>query len=90
MQILNVNAIIVGKFAHGFFVTVVLMAAVKMINETVPVVLLGKYGAVSNFFGAMGYLLCLGMGVGLPAHDYNPELVDDKINLVAKQADIDD
>jgi len=46
MQILNTYTISLGKFLNGFFVTVVHMANIKMINETVPVYLLGACGTV--------------------------------------------
>jgi uncharacterized membrane protein YvlD (DUF360 family) len=46
MQIVSVFTLSLGKFLHGFFVTVVHMAQVKMINETVPVYLLGTLGPV--------------------------------------------
>jgi hypothetical protein len=90
MQILNINVLIAGKFLNGYFVTVLLMATVKMINETIPVYLLGKYGAVINITGALGYFLVFGMGAGLPSHDYNPGIEGDTFNDEAKQADIND
>jgi hypothetical protein len=46
MQVLNTYTISLGKFLNGFFVTVVHMANIKMINETVPVYLLGACGTV--------------------------------------------
>mgnify|MGYP000924626545 CR=1 FL=1 len=46
MQICNVYTITFGKFANGFFVTCVHMANMKMINESVPVYLLGTCGTV--------------------------------------------
>ena len=46
MQIVNIYTITIGKFLNGFFVTVVHIANIKMINETVPVFLIGKFGTV--------------------------------------------
>ena len=80
MQILNVWTIAIGKFLHGFFVTVVHLAAIKMVNETIPVYLLGSIGPIIQTSTAAGYLLVLGMGLGLPQNDYNPELVGDEAN----------
>lgn len=37
MQIVSVPSLILGKFLHGFTITVVHIAANKMISETVPV-----------------------------------------------------
>jgi len=44
MQILALPTLVAGKFLHGFFVTVVHMSQIKMLNETVPVYLLGQFG----------------------------------------------
>ena len=46
MQIVNIYTLTIGKFLNGFFVTIVHIANIKMINETVPVFLLGKFGTV--------------------------------------------
>ena len=46
MQIVSMFTLFVGKFLNGFFVTVVHMAQIKMINETVPVYLLGTCGPI--------------------------------------------
>ena len=61
-----------------------------MINETVPVYLMGKYGAFTAMSAQIGYFIVFGFGFGLPASDYNPELQSEPENLLAKQADIDD
>ena len=55
-----------------------------MINETVPVYLLGRFGPVIQTMTAMGYLLVLGMGRGLPDADYDPDLQDNPLNEKAK------
>ena len=72
MQILNVWTLCIGKFFHGIFVTVCHMAALKMVNETVPVYLLGKVGVVVQTSMAFGYFVVIGMGAGLPSADYDP------------------
>ena len=54
-----------------------------MINETVPVYLLGRYGAVVNAMVATGYFLVFFFGIGLPEADYNPKLTDDAENMKA-------
>jgi len=46
MQYLSTLVLCLGKFTNGFFVTVVHIAQIKMINETVPVHLLSKYGPI--------------------------------------------
>jgi hypothetical protein len=46
--------------------SIVQLAQVKMINETVPVYLLDKYGPVVAAFIATGYLLVTCLGKGLP------------------------
>ena len=80
MQILNVWTLCIGKFLHGVFVTVCHMAATKMINETVPVFLIGQVGVVVQTMMAFGYCLVMGMGMGLPADDYDPALSSAKNN----------
>lgn len=44
MQVLSVYTLVIGKLLSGTFTTVVHMAMLKHINETVPVHLLGKFG----------------------------------------------
>jgi MFS family permease len=46
MQVVSMYTLTLGKFLNGFFVTVVHMAQIKMINETVPVYLLGTCGPI--------------------------------------------
>jgi hypothetical protein len=48
------------------------MAAIKMINETVPVHLLGSAGTIVNTSLSFGYMLCLGLGLNLPHADFQP------------------
>ena len=50
------------------------MAATKMINETVPVYMLGKVGVVVQTSMAFGYFVVIGMGIGLPSADYDPSI----------------
>ena len=83
MQILNVYTIALGKLMHGFFVTVVHLAAIKMVNETVPVYLLGSCGTVLQTSTALGYMLVLGFGLGLPPADYDPAVSDSVSNQLA-------
>jgi MFS family permease len=90
MQIVNTWTLATGKFLNGLCVTVVHIANIKMINETVPVQLLGACGTVVNFMMSVGYYLVLGLGYFLPAGDYDPELINDEQNEKAKQADVDD
>ena len=66
MQFLNIWTLSLGKLFHGFVVTVVHVASMKMVNETVPVYMLGSCGTLIQTSTAFGYLLVLGMGAGLP------------------------
>ena len=50
MQILSVPSFIIGKFLNGFTVTVVHIAVLKMISETVPVNHLGSLGSAVMIF----------------------------------------
>jgi uncharacterized membrane protein len=88
LEIVNLYALIIGKFLHGVFVTVVHICAIKMLNETVPVYQLGTYATSIQVSGSFGYLLVLGLGRFLPSQDYSPEIIGDPLNEAAKQADI--
>lgn len=73
-QILDMRAIVLGKLLHGICVTVVHIANVKMIQETVPAHLLGYYGVFIAVVMMSGYSLTCFVGLGLPSGDYNPAL----------------
>ena len=66
MQFIWVPALVFGKLIHGFSITVVHMAAVKMLNETVPVYYLGSFGPLVQGLMATGYGLTFGLGIFLP------------------------
>jgi hypothetical protein len=66
MQILSVPTLVIGKFLNGFFVTVVHIAAIKQLNETIPVYLINTYGNFTTVGLAFGYMIVLGLGLGLP------------------------
>ena len=80
MQYVNIYTLSIGKFLNGFFVTVVHIANIKMINETVPVYLLGKFGTVVQGLISMGYFVVLSLGYFLPSGDYDPEIKNDPMN----------
>lgn len=84
MQIVSIWTICLGKLLHGIFVTTVHMACLKMINETIPVYMLFKFGTVIQTCAAFGYLLVLGLGLGLPQSDYVPGLSGNKQNDLAR------
>ena len=90
MQYLSIYALCLGKLLNGITVTIVMVSCGKMINETVPVYLLDTYGIITQQFFAMGLLLSLGFGLGLPSRDFNPEIVDSESNNAAKLEDIND
>ena len=64
--ILKVPAILIGKFAFGFFSGVINVAAPKMLDETVPVDLLGAFGIATNAYICFGIGLATIVGAGLP------------------------
>lgn len=94
MQVVSVSSLVVGKFLHGFTITVVHIAANKMINETVPVYKLGVFGSAIQIATNIGYCFVLGSGLILPTDDYNPALgtagKEFEKNRFAKEADIAD
>lgn len=84
MQHLSFETLVFGKFWNGLFVTVVQLSCLKMLNETIPVSVYGKFSTIWSVCGSMGYFLVMALGRGLPAQDYNPELANDSTNLEAK------
>ena len=42
------------------------MSVIKMINETVPVYLLSRYGPIIQALNGIGYMSVLVLGAGLP------------------------
>lgn len=74
MQYLNIWAIIAGKLLQGISVTVVHLACMKMINETVPLSMVGYFGVFIQLLGSVGLLLSLGLGIIMPAADYDPSI----------------
>jgi len=66
MQFVWVPALVFGKLIHGFSITVVHIAAVKMLNETVPVYHLGSFGPLVQGLMAIGLGLTFGLGIFLP------------------------
>ena len=90
MQILWVPTIVIGKFLHGYYVTVVHMAMCKMIAETVPKSQAALFSPVIQVFGAGGFALVLGFGLLLPQNDYRPGMPKEGKNLMAYEENIDD
>ena len=66
MQILNLWPILLGKLFFGFCAGVINMASPKMLDETVPVHLIGAYGIVSNCGVCCGIFLVNSLGAALP------------------------
>ena len=62
MQVVSIYTLSIGKFLNGVFVTVVHVTILKMINETVPVYLIGRYGPIVQTMACVGYFLVLGSG----------------------------
>ena len=59
-------SIVIGKFIFGFSVGVLNVAGPKMLDETVPVDLLGAFGIATNVYICFGIGLATLIGVGLP------------------------
>lgn len=75
MQHLSFTTLVIGKFLNGFFVTIVQIVSIKIINETTPVYLIEKYAPMWGVFVSTGYFLVMVSGLGLPKSDYHPEFV---------------
>lgn len=69
MCILNFWSIIFGKLVFGFAAAVVMVAAPKMIDETVPGYKLKLFGLATNVYLSLGVTIAMAMGLWLPKPD---------------------
>ena len=74
MQIVSIYTLSIGNFLTYIFVTVVHIIVLNMINENVPVYLIGRYKLGVQAMACVGYFLVLGSGQLFPKADFNPEL----------------
>lgn len=63
---LNVWVISAGRLLHGLSAGVFMSAGPRMLDETVPVHLIGSFGVYTNVYANLGILVCLLLGLGLP------------------------
>ena len=63
---LNLYTIIIGKLLFGICTGVINVAYPKMLDETVPLHLLGAFGIATNAYICFGIFLTMLMGAGLP------------------------
>lgn len=66
MQYLSFSTLFLGKFFNGISVTIVNIAALKMINETVPLEYMGSFGGAYTMFGSLGCTILSALGGLLP------------------------
>ena len=64
--VLSLTTIAIGKFLFGFAAGVINVACPKMLDETVPVNLLGAFGIATNAYINLGIGLAMVIGIGLP------------------------
>ena len=64
---LSVELICLGRLLFGICAGVFLVAAPKMLDETIPVSHLAIFGTVTNTFLSLGITVAIMMGVVLPA-----------------------
>ena len=69
MCILNFWSILFGKLVFGFAAAVVMVAAPKMIDETVPGHELKLFGLATNVYLSLGVTIAMIMGLWLPKTD---------------------
>jgi len=69
MCILNFWSILLGKLVFGFAAAVVMVAAPKMIDETVPGYKLKLFGLATNVYLSLGVTIAMIMGLWLPKTD---------------------
>jgi hypothetical protein len=63
---LNIWSIIAGKLLYGFSSGVINIACPKMLDETVPLELIGGFGIATNTFICVGIFFGVALGMGLP------------------------
>ena len=67
--VLDVKAIIIGRFLFGFCCGVFSVAGPKMLDETVPLHLNSAFGSATNSCMAAGIMVALLLGLILPEDD---------------------
>lgn len=75
--IVNLAAILIGKFILGLASGAMIVACSLYLNETVPVEHASTFGFTTNFGVICGIMLCLVMGVALPDPKTDPQACDD-------------
>lgn len=90
MQYLWLPTMVLAKFLHGYYVTVVHMAMCKMIAETVPKNKAALFSPMIQVYGSGGFALVLGFGLLLPQKDFRPGMPLVGKNLVAYKEDVQD
>ena len=63
---LNIYAICLGRLFFGFFAGIYQLAVPRMIEETVPVYLLGIFGTATNIANNAGKMVTLVLGAAIP------------------------
>ena len=74
MCITNFWSILVGKLIYGFSAGVMLVAAPKMLDETIPIYKLKFFGLATNVNLNFGITIAMIMGLWLPKNDHIEEM----------------
>lgn len=77
-MVLDLKAIIVGRFLFGFCCGVFSVAGPKMLDETVPIHLSSSFGTATNSFMSGGIMIALLFGAILPEDDDYVGQMEDK------------
>ena len=75
--IVNLAAIIIGKFILGLASGALIVASSLYLNETVPNEHASTFGFTTNFGVICGIMICLVMGVALPDPKTDPQAAHD-------------
>ena len=67
--IVNLWAIVIGRFMHGLATGVFMTGAPRILDETVPSHLLGTFGTYTNIYANLGIMAVMVLGFGLPSGD---------------------
>lgn len=67
--IVNLYAIVIGRFMHGLATGVFMTGAPRILDETVPSHLLGTFGTYTNVYANLGIMVVMLLGFGLPSGD---------------------
>ena len=67
VQVISIELMWIGRFGFGFAAGVITSCAAKMLDEIIPVKLIGLYGPATSNFLTFGFFNSMILGLILPS-----------------------